>query len=197
MLEEQKSEAPIMTIQQKVVKEKSKREFVEKKPSKKPIVNSSDKTSAKLFDLDSAGFLMIWVEEIQAYVHWLPVTKIEFEIFLSSASNNKFNDHWYEDILTLNERISPKNLDKRNYHKLFLTGVFPSEVLEFIYWLNENDKHNYYSIPTSDEWISTYKALSLFAPLVRFDALSEFSRRTYKVNVSKGQRSNTFIVPKL
>jgi len=33
------------------------------------------------FEFDKTGFPMVRVDEVNAYVHWLPVTKIQFETF--------------------------------------------------------------------------------------------------------------------
>lgn len=114
--------------------------------------------SAFRFEYDRAGFLMIWVEKIQAYVHWLPISKIEFEVFMCDPINNKFDDLWYRDILELNDRVTVKKANANNYWKLFLTGIRPDEIPEFINWLSIDGEKNY-TLPTFDEWINIYETL--------------------------------------
>lgn len=113
--------------------------------------------SAFRFEYDRAGFLMVWIDEIQAYVHWLPISKIEYEIFMCDPTNNKFDDRWYKDILDLNERVAVKKATTNNYWNLFLTGIRPDEISDFTNWLSAEGERNY-SLPTFDEWMAIYNA---------------------------------------
>jgi hypothetical protein len=108
---------------------------------------------------DPAGFPMMWVPEIEAFLHWLPVTKIQFEHFLCDASDRSFDALWYEDLLRLNPRVSPAQIDGSNYWRAFLTGILPAEAQRFAYWCGDG-----YRLPTAWEWSRAYEALAGTAP---------------------------------
>jgi hypothetical protein len=97
--------------------------------------------------LDTTGFPMIWVGDIQAYVHCLPVTKIQFEYFLSDGPSLEFNEEWYDTILTLNPRVSPRSINRSNYWKLFLTGIKPEEIGSYAEWCGDD-----YDTLNVNEW---------------------------------------------
>ena len=106
------------------------------------------------FVFDRAGFPMIWVEAIDAHMHWMPVTKIQFEYFLCDEPDSHFNAKWYDDVLYLNPRITPNAIRRNNYWEAFLTGIMPSEAQRFARWCG-----NQYAIPTLGEWYEAYQAL--------------------------------------
>lgn len=109
------------------------------------------------FELDRAGFPMIWVEPLSAYIHWLPVTKIQVEVFMCDSPSSDFSDSWYREILSLNPRISPKNATKKNYWNLFITGVKPSEAENYANWCAVDGDDCV--IPSLEDWNSAYKFL--------------------------------------
>lgn len=113
----------------------------------------------KKFELDKTGFPMLWVEPIKAYLHWLPVTKIQFETYMCAAPDSHFNAEWYDEILAMNPRISPSQIRLSNYWQAFLTGIKPSEVQRFARWNGEG-----YQIPTLEEWFESYKYLKSLPP---------------------------------
>lgn len=100
---------------------------------------------------DSKGFPMVWVEPLNGYIHCLPVTKIQFERFLCSTSDIEFDDRWYDEILNLNPRKSPKDHGTDEYWHSFLTGLLPSEAEKYARWCGPQ-----YRIPTEDEWLKAY-----------------------------------------
>lgn len=103
---------------------------------------------------DPAGFPMVWIEEIGAFIHWLPVTKIQFEKFMASTADPRFDDAWYRQVLALNPRVAIPEIDPKNYWNAILTGLLPEEALRFAAWCGEG-----YSIPTLKEWQTAYAAL--------------------------------------
>lgn len=103
---------------------------------------------------DATGFPMVWVDSIDAYLHWIPVTKIQVEYFLCAAPDPYFDAKWYDEILYLNPRVSPKNIRSHNYWNAFLSGIMPEEVQRFARWCGEG-----YSIPSLQEWFSAYEIL--------------------------------------
>lgn len=120
------------------------------------------------FKLDPIGFPMVWVAEIKAHMHWLPVTKIQFEHFLCSTSDSRFDAAWYKRVNDLNQRISPSNVRENNYWQIFITGIRPSEAQRFAEWCGPG-----YTLPTLQEWHTAYQALKA-QPAVQ-DALTGMS----------------------
>lgn len=110
--------------------------------------------------LDPTGFPMIWVEEIEAYIHWLPVTKIQFEYFLCSAPDSRFDAAWYDKLLQVNERVSPSEIRTGNYWGAFLTGIKPSEAERFARWCGQG-----YELPSQEQWFSSYNSTKRLAPI--------------------------------
>lgn len=119
------------------------------------------------FVLDRAGFPMLWIEDIGAYMHWLPVTKIQFETFMCSQPESSFDERWYDEILSLNKRISPTAVTARNYWQSFLTGLTPDEAQRYASWCGDD-----FSLPTKDDWYDAYKALQN-VPAVQLDFADE------------------------
>ncbi|HYU35638.1 MAG TPA: hypothetical protein VEW48_26075 [Thermoanaerobaculia bacterium] len=103
---------------------------------------------------DRAGFPLVWVEEIRSHIHWLPVTKIQLEHFLCEVGDSAFDAAWYDRILELNPRVSPREINERNYWKAFATGLRPAEAERFARWCGED-----YALPTTSEWFAAYRAL--------------------------------------
>lgn len=106
------------------------------------------------FVLDRAGWPMLWVDAIQAYVHWLPITKLQAEYFLCSTGDSQFDERWYEDVLYLNPRITGDQVHDDNYWKAFLTGILPHEARCIAQWCDPQCR-----IPTLEEWLNIYQAL--------------------------------------
>ncbi len=106
------------------------------------------------FRLDRTGFPMLWVAEIDAYIHWYPVTKIQIERFICTAQDSEFDADWYDAILDGNKRVSPHAINDGNYWQAFVTNIFPQEARLFARWSGAG-----YSLPTYDEWFTAYKTL--------------------------------------
>lgn len=102
---------------------------------------------------DRAGFPMVWCEQIRCHVHWLPVTKIQLEHFLCDITDSAFDADWYQSILDLHPRVSPREISERNYLRAFAAGLYPVEAERFARWCGED-----YSLPTVSEWFTLYRA---------------------------------------
>lgn len=102
--------------------------------------------------LDKTGFPMMWVDNLDAYVHCLPVTKIQFEYFLCDAPSSDFTEEWYDTVLTLNPRVSPRSVNRSNYWRLFLTGIKPSEIETYAEWCGEE-----YELLNASDWKSLFQ----------------------------------------
>ncbi len=106
------------------------------------------------FRLDNVNFPMVWVEKIKAYIHWIPVTKIQFEYFLCAVTDSHFNSNWYDEVLSLNPRITPSSVRANNYWNALLSGIKPSEVQRYTRWCGPG-----YTIPTLGDWFAAYTFL--------------------------------------
>ncbi len=102
---------------------------------------------------DPTGFPMVWVQELAAYVHWLPVTKIQFEAFLCAAPDGHFDAAWYDAVLDLNPRVTPRHVASHNYWRALMTAVQPAEAQRFAAWCGDG-----FRLPTDDEWTTVYGA---------------------------------------
>jgi hypothetical protein len=104
-------------------------------------------------DFDRANFPMVYVEPLNAYMHWLPVTKIQIEYFLSSTNDTSFNDDWYQNVLGFNDRVSPGAVTQANYWMAFITGILPRDARRFAQWAGEGSME----LPTAQEWFTAYQ----------------------------------------
>lgn len=104
---------------------------------------------------DPVGFPMVWREEVAAYVHWLPITKIQFEYFLCDVPDAHFNAQWYDEILELNPRVTPSDLSTHNYWGTLMTGVQPGEAQRFSYWCGDE-----FRLLTETQWLALYRGLA-------------------------------------
>ncbi len=116
-------------------------------------------TNSFKFKLDRAKFPMVYVDVIDAYIHWLPLSKIQFEYFLCAVPDSQFGENWYGEILQLNPRISPGIVRTDNYWKALLSGLLPEEVQRFARWCGDE-----YIIPSLDDWFTAYKWLKSQPP---------------------------------
>lgn len=108
---------------------------------------------------DRARFPMIWVESVQAHLHFLPVTKIQFEYFLWDSASSSLDQAWLDRMYKLNPRVSPRQVDPRNYWRAFMTGVAPIEAEMYAQWCAGPEEEVRYSLPTAADWQKAYKEL--------------------------------------
>lgn len=106
--------------------------------------------------LDKTGFPMIWVDELSAYMHLIPVTKIQFEYMICDQPRSQFSDQWYQQALNLNPRISPDQINRNNYWQALITGVSPKEAQFFSQWCGGD-----FDLPNRQEWYVAYKSLKV------------------------------------
>lgn len=128
------------------------------------------------YEIDPKGFPMVLVESAGLWVHWLPITKIQFERFLCETGDARYDAKWYSQVLELNPRISPREVRQGNYWQAFLTGVLPYEAESFARWTGEG-----YRLPTDGEWKRIYQAVKEqpaeeLPAEIRFPHLSERGR---------------------
>ena len=106
-------------------------------------------------DTDPAGFPLVWVEAIPAWMQWLPVTKPQFERFLRETSDRRFDAAWYDHLLGLNPRIETARIRAETYRRALLTGIVPAEALRFAAWLGTG-----FALPTLAQWLRAWSALA-------------------------------------
>lgn len=102
--------------------------------------------------LDNTGFPLIWIDAIEAYVQWVPVTKIQLEYYLAATNDARFDQGWYTTILQSNPRIGPTQIRSKNYWNLFTTNILPHEANLYASWCGKG-----YLLPTREEWQSIYQ----------------------------------------
>ena len=106
------------------------------------------------FILDPFGFPMVKSEKRKFYIHLLPVTRYQFERFICSSGKTGYGDSWYDIIESLNHRVSPAKIDSTNYEGAFISGITPTEAMDFISLMGEN-----FDLPTVEEWREAYRFL--------------------------------------
>jgi hypothetical protein len=106
------------------------------------------------FETDPAGFPMVWVEAIAAWMHWLPVSKLQFERCLHPLPNRTLDAGWYDHLLALNPRVAPVRIRPENYRHALLTGILPSEAQRFAAGLGPG-----FAVPTLDQWLRAWSSL--------------------------------------
>lgn len=100
-----------------------------------------------MIELDAAGFPMIYIPDQGFAIHWMPVTKIQVEYFLSVVNDSKYNEDWYTTLLGYSKRVSPDRVRPTTFNELFVTGILPSEAQRFSQWCGRG-----YDLPTEREW---------------------------------------------
>jgi hypothetical protein len=108
--------------------------------------------------LDRANFPMLWVESLNAYIHLLPITKIQYEYYLWDAPNPGLDQEWYDQVTKENKRISPHEITKDNYWQLFISAVLPDEAQHFAEWCEAQSGDVTYSLPTASQWQMAYRS---------------------------------------
>lgn len=102
---------------------------------------------------DALGFPIVKLPEIGLSVSLLPVTKTQFERFI--AEPNSFGDSWYDEILKISPRCPWRGMCEEGREDLFMTGILPSEALDFASWLGEG-----FDLPSFGEWRHIYRSMA-------------------------------------
>lgn len=98
-----------------------------------------------LITSDRTNFPIAIVEEAAVEVQLLPVTKVQFEDFVTAPT--LVNEERYQEMLALNPAVSPEAFTKDNREQLFVSGILPEEAIAFAHWLGEG-----FDLPTVKEW---------------------------------------------
>jgi hypothetical protein len=80
-----------------------------------------------MFEFDRYGFPTIHIEPVGVFVHFLPMTRSQFEFYLADHPSPAMDMQWYDLRLRDHPRIEAAAVDERNYACLFTTGVLPFE----------------------------------------------------------------------
>lgn len=127
--------------------------FTEKEPRKKRPLSTWSSGSGQWL-LDEVGYPLVYIPPINGYFHLFPITKPHFEEFLVENFSN-YNDIWYQQLLTLNPRLSYRASNYDNYEQLLLSAIVPSEAQRFAQWLGRG-----YKLPTVKDWQTAYQWLA-------------------------------------
>lgn len=103
--------------------------------------------------LDPLGFPMIWVRGLEAHVHWLPLTCIQFELFLARGGAEELDAGWYAERHERKARLSAREITTDNFWRCLLTGVLPQEAQAVAEWLGPG-----FRLSTSTEWLTLFRA---------------------------------------
>lgn len=130
--------------------------------------------------VDPTGYPLIMVEPLLSWIQLFPVTKPQFERFLTMGNQAGLGDEWYAKLLKLNPRLSFRNRNPDLYERLFITGVTSDEAISFGNWLGKG-----YSLFEANEWRSGYRWLAsqptTAMPLELSNQLAADARATWKL----------------
>jgi formylglycine-generating enzyme required for sulfatase activity len=105
-----------------------------------------------LLSPDRTGFPLIVVPEVELEVHLLPVTKLQFEQFITDSG--RLDIALYQELAMLNPQIALPELTLNNRERLFISGVQHWEAQAFAEWQGDG-----FDLPTAEEWRGIYRAL--------------------------------------
>lgn len=83
---------------------------------------------------DRAGFPMVWIPPLRAFVHLFPILKTQFESFLGQTDLPEFGDESYQKLLSYNPRLPISAPTFEEYEHLCLTGLLPEDLTHFAAW---------------------------------------------------------------
>lgn len=124
-----------------------------------PLGSGVSDLSSFHWRVDRTGYPMLHVEPLGCFVHLFPVTRTQFEKFISSAGPPHIDDGWYAARLRHNPRVSYRRVWRDNYEGLFATGVALAEAEAFASWLGEGDRP--FSLLDAEEWKECYRWLRM------------------------------------
>lgn len=110
---------------------------------------------SRQFCRDRLGFPMVWIPHLEIYIHWFPITKLQFESFLCDHSEGDLSAAWYQAVLQGNPRIATDGLSFHNFHHAFITGIRAEEARRFANWNGDG-----FRLPSADEWAESFRWLS-------------------------------------
>jgi formylglycine-generating enzyme required for sulfatase activity len=119
-----------------------------------------------LLSFDRTNFPLIAVEAVSMEVHLWPVTKVQFEQFVTETG--EITKRQYQKMLALNPAVPFDRFALGQRERLFITGVLPREALAFARWLGEG-----FDLPTVMEWRAIHAALRRTSLPMHDDLTSE------------------------
>jgi hypothetical protein len=117
-----------------------------------------------LLHVDRTGFPMLWMPRIAAFVHALPVTKVQLELFLSDARDAHLDKDWYFGLHEANQRVTARDVNSTNYWRAFATGLTPNQAERYATWCGPD-----YRLPTEQEWFTAFGELQTFEPALLYE----------------------------
>lgn len=105
-----------------------------------------------LLSFDRTNFPLIAIERVGVEVHLLPVTKWQFEQFITESG--LVDERRYRQMLALNPAVPVDQFRVDEPEYLFVGGVLPEEALAFARWLGQG-----FDLPSVQEWRAIYASL--------------------------------------
>jgi hypothetical protein len=146
--------------------------------SNKDICTKSKGKNMNEYRIDKTGYPLILIPPYQVYMHILPITKIQFEIYLCSPSNIADDHQYYLKMLNENPRTSPAKIAHDTFQGLFATAVRPLDAISFAKWLG------WFDLPTVATWRACYLYLesngskNVLSNILSDENLNQFARLT-------------------
>lgn len=107
-------------------------------------------------ELDKTGFPIIQTPS-RTWLHLLPVTKVQFELYLWQAQPLEFNAARYARATAPpdgNPRVAVTEITRVNEFGIYMTGITRREAEAFAAWMSENARPC--RIPTVEQWRKNY-----------------------------------------
>ncbi len=112
------------------------------------------------YTADPFGFPMVWVQETGAWVHCLPVTYVQLDMFRERTGKiDIFRKRTGKVDGKGDQPKSIKDLEAHNYTRAFATGVDPADAQKLARHF-EDMTGEQFRLPSHTEWHAAYRALA-------------------------------------
>jgi|CXWL01.1.fsa_nt_gi hypothetical protein len=131
--------------------------------------------------LDRTGFPLVYIKPIKAYIHALPLSKIQFERYISDPGYGVEDIVTYENILKENPRISPNEDIREKPWRLFTTGLLPAEMSRYKAWQGANfDFATNVDWEKSVNWLDTMKSNQVMQAMNNTQGINPLAKMIFK-----------------
>lgn len=100
-------------------------------------------------------FPLLKITGLDFAICWLPITRVQLELFLSDVYDARYDANWYiNQVLKDNPRVSPNNVTPKNVNGILATNILLTEARRIADWFSE--KGQLYDLPTAQQWTEIY-----------------------------------------